>query len=201
MINLPRFVITGIGHSGTGYIAQVLQKCGIPCGHEAFFHTILWETPPHPKVWGDSSWLFFGYLDRFKKWVDSKDLLVFYQKRDVEKIRRSLKHQHQFTPNNEEPGEKNPVTNYTQFLLDRDINNDEERIEKIDKIIAPIACLTYNVEDITPTFEGKSSGIIEKILDLIGCSCSDEIIDEAIRSVPTNVNQHVLDKSSSLIVV
>jgi hypothetical protein len=36
MINL-RYVVTGTGRSGTVYLANLLTKCGVPCGHESIF--------------------------------------------------------------------------------------------------------------------------------------------------------------------
>lgn len=33
-----RFVVVGTGRCGTGYLAKVLTKLGIPCGHEAIFN-------------------------------------------------------------------------------------------------------------------------------------------------------------------
>ncbi len=43
-----RFVITGCGRSGTGYLAKLLEGLGCPCGHEALFN-------PARLGWTDSS--------------------------------------------------------------------------------------------------------------------------------------------------
>jgi hypothetical protein len=42
-----RFVITGCGRSGTGYMATLLERLGCPCGHEALFS-------PQRLGWGNS---------------------------------------------------------------------------------------------------------------------------------------------------
>ncbi len=43
-----RFIITGCGRSGTGYMATLLERLGCPCGHEALFN-------PARLGWIDSS--------------------------------------------------------------------------------------------------------------------------------------------------
>lgn len=57
---MTRVMVTGTGRSGTGYIARVLQLCGLEVGHEGVFGPLqaLGEEPV--KWWdldGDSSWL------------------------------------------------------------------------------------------------------------------------------------------------
>ena len=49
----PRFVVTGSGRSGTGYIAAVLSAAGIPCGHEGWFNP---QRDRADGLVGDSSW-------------------------------------------------------------------------------------------------------------------------------------------------
>lgn len=54
-----KYVITGTGRCGTGWISKVLTQLGSACGHEAVF------TPDgvieQPKLEGDSSWLAVGW--------------------------------------------------------------------------------------------------------------------------------------------
>lgn len=50
----PDFVFTAIGRCGTKYIAILLSRLGVPCGHENDFH------PKYPRRYGmirDASWL------------------------------------------------------------------------------------------------------------------------------------------------
>lgn len=49
----PRFVISGSGRAGTGYIAAVLGAAGIVCGHEAWFNPQGEQTSG---LVGDASW-------------------------------------------------------------------------------------------------------------------------------------------------
>lgn len=66
-LDTHRFVITGTGRSGTGFMAQVVQACRLRCGHEELF------TPngrvPDPYLRGDSSWMAAPALDRFTGYV------------------------------------------------------------------------------------------------------------------------------------
>lgn len=62
-----RFVITGTGRCGTGYMAHALMYNRIRCGHEA------WFTPAgkvvNPFLRGDSSWMAAPYLENFSGYV------------------------------------------------------------------------------------------------------------------------------------
>lgn len=53
-------VITGTGRCGTGYIARVLQLCGIEVGHEAVYgptQALGWDDIDWRTLDGDASWL------------------------------------------------------------------------------------------------------------------------------------------------
>lgn len=57
----PRFVVTGCGRSGTGYVSALFGRLGIPCGHESLFRPanlidrvqLDWPNT----IPGDASWL------------------------------------------------------------------------------------------------------------------------------------------------
>ncbi|MFW5847918.1 MAG: hypothetical protein ACOCVF_03280 [bacterium] len=59
----PRFVITGTGRCGTGYISKLLTEYGINCGHEAIFS----YNGVRNKFGytGDASWLAAPYLQKY----------------------------------------------------------------------------------------------------------------------------------------
>ena len=61
-----RFVVTGTGRSGTGFVSKVLSTAGVPCHHEKVF-------TPAGEDWGwrrgDSSWLAVPFLDGFDGFV------------------------------------------------------------------------------------------------------------------------------------
>lgn len=51
-----KYVATGCGHSGTGYVANLLRSGGINCGHEGVFNSKgLWFDPPRFEA--ESSWV------------------------------------------------------------------------------------------------------------------------------------------------
>lgn len=51
------FIITGSGHSGTGWASQFFTRLGYPCGHENYFNFTLKD------VKSDSSWMAIPYLE------------------------------------------------------------------------------------------------------------------------------------------
>lgn len=59
----PRAVVVGVGRSGTGYSAALLNHIGLRCGHES------WWNPLGEREAGldaDSSWCAVGHLDEFE---------------------------------------------------------------------------------------------------------------------------------------
>ena len=88
---MRRFLITGAGRSGTGYIASVLSALGCPTGHEEIFgqkllqdaEEIRWPLEVH----GDSSWLGAPYIDAL-----AAGTVVLHQVREpVANVRSSLR--------------------------------------------------------------------------------------------------------------
>lgn len=86
-----RFLVTGAGRSGTGYIANVLTALGCLTGHEDIFgpkklrdsEELFWP----PEVPGDSSWLGAPYLDALPQGT-----VVLHQVREpVANVRSSLR--------------------------------------------------------------------------------------------------------------
>lgn len=67
-----KYLITGCGHSGTGYCAKLLTSVGLPCGHEALLKEgadrVRPGSPP-PGVWpadlvADSNWRAWQFIHR-----------------------------------------------------------------------------------------------------------------------------------------
>lgn len=54
------FLVTGVGRSGTGYMAQLMRDNGYACGHEGYYSVR--GRPSHPMLEGDSSWLSMPFL-------------------------------------------------------------------------------------------------------------------------------------------
>ncbi|MCC6409289.1 MAG: hypothetical protein IT453_19175 [Planctomycetes bacterium] len=83
-----RFLITGCGRSGTGYIATLLGELGIPCGHEVVYQpdTCAERAPAWPEgVRGESSWLAAPYLATLPEGT-----LVLHQVREPVAVVRSF---------------------------------------------------------------------------------------------------------------
>ena len=62
---MTRFLVTGCGRSGTGYVANLLTALGLPTGHEAIFNPV--NLRGDEVVWpeelpGESSWLGAPFL-------------------------------------------------------------------------------------------------------------------------------------------
>lgn len=51
-----RLLITGIGRSGTRYMAELLTAAGIPCGHEALYPTHVRAPPDWGEAVAESAW-------------------------------------------------------------------------------------------------------------------------------------------------
>ncbi len=88
---LRRFLVTGAGRSGTGYIANVLSALGRQTGHEEIFEPkklqdaeeLLWP----PEIPGESSWLGAPYIDALPAGT-----VVLHQVREpVANVRSSLR--------------------------------------------------------------------------------------------------------------
>jgi len=75
-----KYIITGSGRSGTGYMAQLLTLNGIPCGHEEVFNLSSHAVPGNNELSADSSWLSVPYLK------DYKDLQVYHVVRNPVKV-------------------------------------------------------------------------------------------------------------------
>lgn len=75
-----KFIITGTGRSGSGYIAQLLSAVGIPTGHEGVFNPMRTK---REDLKGDSSWQAVPYLSEFEG-------IVLHQTRHPAKFIRSM---------------------------------------------------------------------------------------------------------------
>lgn len=59
-VSEPRLVVLSAGRSGSGYIAQVLTRAGLPCGHEAYYNLTSIHETDRP---AESSWLALPRLE------------------------------------------------------------------------------------------------------------------------------------------
>lgn len=96
------FVVVSTPRSGTTFIADLLTRCAVPCGHELHFtptsHAIdplvrpgsanfLTGDNSDPTPWGDSSWMAAPFLDTLPP-----DTIIFHQVREPIATLNSLIH-------------------------------------------------------------------------------------------------------------
>lgn len=81
-----RYVVASLPRSGTKYIATVLSKLGLNCGHETCFghHRNVTTKEDGPEVFGDASWMAVPYIQSLPS-----DTIVFHQVRDPIKVLNS----------------------------------------------------------------------------------------------------------------
>jgi len=78
------FVVTGTGHSGTGYISKLLCELGINCGHQSVFQPKT-EGAKFTDYQGDASWLAAPFITELPN-----KIMVFHQVRDPIAVARSI---------------------------------------------------------------------------------------------------------------
>jgi hypothetical protein len=170
-----KFVVVGTGRCGTAYIAQVLTRMGIPCGHE-------WVYSAHPRrypdldIVGDSSAQAVPFLHEFTG-------LVLHQVRDPLRVIGSFLGFGLF---------KDPVAHGIdgQFTMRHfQFTGDElgdairyyvewnERCERVEQS----RYLRYQLEQI-------DVGLSRHICQFLREDVSESVIQEALQSVPRNFN-------------
>lgn len=80
-----RFVLTGTGHSGTGFFASVMNRLGFPCGHEGIF---TYGVKSRGDLVGDSSALAAPKLGQLRE--VNPDICIFHQVRHPALFVRSM---------------------------------------------------------------------------------------------------------------
>jgi len=81
-----KYVVTSLPRSGTKYIASVLSKLGLSCGHEKHFTLARHgeDVPNAPFVYGDASWMVVPYIQSLPPGT-----VVLHQLRDPIKVLNS----------------------------------------------------------------------------------------------------------------
>lgn len=199
-LTMRNFVVTGCGHSGTGYTAQLLRRCGLSCGHEALFRS-WWDAPTDFAGWdGDSSWFAAPHLAALPA-----DTVVFHQVRDPRPVIASYVAGGYFRRFAVEGSlglhvakrllRRRPVGLYAnrRYILEHVPEVFEERGEVAragrfwvawNRLVEANAdghpYLHYDVADMGPELLGR-------MLDMIGADTHHRI-DEAVASVSSTVN-------------
>lgn len=168
-----KFIVTGTGRCGTGFVSSVLNECGIACGHELVFGPVRTERTAF-EVEGDSSWLALPAIEGDPRF--NPDTRVVHLRRDTEKVIASLERIRFF--------EDEVHGNFRRFALQYsgcDNARDFVRVwrERCDEV----ADVTWNVEDICDVPS------LRKFISDLGIQVPDDsILAAALEKVPTDFN-------------
>lgn len=188
------FVVTGSPRSGTGYASLLFKVLTIPCTHEAVYKpraalddVCKWFDETHIK--GDSSflaWAFFG--------VNPRPVTVLHQLRDPWKVIDSLAYRNDLLPVRApaDPGKdsfRRAIRAYAPSVFEHrcDVCRAAEMWVVWNELIED-AAHTHDLEIYRYRLEDVSVPLIATLLDKLDVYREEEEIQNAISSVPRNVN-------------
>jgi hypothetical protein len=205
----PRFVIVGCSRSGTGYIAKLLWKVGVACGHEKYFD--IWRVidRPSPSIFlegfprlqGEASFLAVPFVAELPAGT-----VVLHQLRHPVAVTRSHMGIRFFAEpfvRSEFLAENHP--DITRFIAEHCpavfADADElgrslrfwafwNRLAERGALSAGLPYLRYRVEEL-------DRGLLRRITALLGADPTDETIDRALRSVAKTESHRPRDESVS----
>lgn len=169
-----RFVITGTGRCGTGYVSQVLRHCQVPCGHEVIYG------PDGPRDWqnvrGDSSWMAAPHVKGFPG-------TVIRLLRNPLQVANSLLGIGFFDPKTDHGKYREYARRWCpQAFETSDMRAAATRfIVGWDRMIRPYADLTCKVEELDAEH-------VHRLLHTVGGSPSLPFVAKHMAEVPTDVN-------------
>lgn len=168
----PPAVIIGTGRSGSGYIAQVLGRCGLVAGHEDFWN-------PHnrrrPGLQVDSSWLAVPALEGYGG-------VVIHQVRDPLAVLSSL-----LNGDLRSFGSRAQWDFMVQHVPEMATMDEEEGFMRFISVWAEMAdsraSFRYRVEDL-------DADLLVELVTMIGGNISLDVARAALDQVPTSFNRH-----------
>lgn len=177
---MNRLLVTGIGRSGTQYMARLLSASGMPCGHEALYPTDCRAAPDWGPVRAESAW-------PAAAWLPSQDPSL----RVVHLVRHPLQWLASWSQTVWGPGGSRRATKYLtrhtgipwRSLAVTDALSASMRLWVAwNRMIEPHAHVRLRVEDVDAL-------ALRSLWHLGGRKPpSDERIEEALKEVPTNAN-------------
>lgn len=198
------FVITGCGRSGTNYIAHVLRRTGLSCGHEDVFTTRSGQVR-FSAYDGDASWMAAPHVPNLPG-----EVVVFHQVRDPERVIRSWVSTGLFARFHLED---NLIKHVGKRLLGAPPSGDhgvrcyiKDRAPQVfSEKTAPARAARYWIEwnsmvanpDLRYRVEDVDRELLGTMLDLIGSPNHDRI-SEALAATPTDVNKRPSRSDASL---
>jgi hypothetical protein len=183
-MELRRFLVTGCGRSGTGYVSRLLTGLGAECGHELLFEVGRLEDDVPPawpeSVWGESSWLAAPFLETL-----APGTVVLHQVRHPLAVVRSFARQNFFGRRHPwrafsfrhcpELAEHPPmVSNFLYWLR-------WNRMAEAARSLSDLRYLRYRVEEL-------DRALLERILEEIGLAASGERVAAELGSLSKSTN-------------
>ncbi len=175
---MKKFLVTGIGRSGTKYVAETLTAAGVPCGWEKSFfanrHDLGWEG-------GEASWFAMPRIGELPAGT-----VVLHQTREpMAWLRSWLQLSEKWNP-----GVKSFVEDHCGFYIweraahpasDMQIYvNWQKRVED-DAVSKGLTYFRYKVEDL-------DAALIEKICSLVEAPYNAPMVKKALTSVSKSTN-------------
>lgn len=118
-----KFVVTGTGRCGTGYMSKILTEAGLPCGHEAIYNFNGVNESNY--LIGDSSWMAVPHLSKL---AGTNTKVIHIYRNPLKVFRSWLFDQNNIISLNY----TNTKSNYNHYLLKHypDIGNEENQVDK-----------------------------------------------------------------------
>lgn len=185
-----RFVVTGLGRSGTKYMSKLLRATGIQCTHEGVFSLKAVEANPLKITGsgGDSSWLAAPFLRLLPQHTT-----VLHQVRNPIDTAASWVAR--------DRSDQNPYTRFAARYCGFDYFSLEPTLRAarlwvawnamIESTASTHKYIRYRIEDVDTKF-------IVAVSALVGSPCSKPAAARALRSVPGGVNHRSDTKTSRI---
>jgi len=155
-----RFIVTGTGRCGTGYVAEMFKQMQVPCGHELLYRA----DGPHEwgPVRGDSSWMAAPYLRDFRG-------AVIHLLRNPLAVVNSLVGIGFFNPDVDHGAYREFARKWCPqaFRTDDMVLAAATLIIHWNRMIAPHADMTVRVEEIDPPLLRDMLGLVGSNLGLL----------------------------------
>jgi hypothetical protein len=170
-----RFVITGTGRCGTGYLAQLFRAMEIPCGHESIY------TPLGPQDWtirrADSSWLAAPFL---------KDL----QATVIHLVRNPLDVLNSFMGIGFFDDEADEHGHYRQFaeLHCPEAFTEDTPLERACRFIVLWNAKIEPHRDVLVRVEDMRPAVMRELMHLVGSDAAIDFVEANFDKVPTDIN-------------
>ncbi len=169
-----KFIVVGTGRCGTGYIANVLTRAGIPCGHEWIYCPAYRRSSRGSEIIGDSSAQAVPFVPDF-------DGYVLHQVRHPLRVIGSFIGFELFKDYRVHGDDGDFMAQHFTFTGNEMYDVMRYYVEWNTRCERPDRYLRYKLEDI-------DRALVRRLADAIGEPVDDAAIDQALTEVPRNTN-------------